>query len=296
MEAMQRDGGVRSVVVGGQPNTGPMQAPSGTRGAEFYSVGDLDADFQVAAQINATAGGLLPSRTEDVYISYMGINIKDQIRKGEDTPVQFLYSAADCRIFYTKDNFWNMTNLWKYAAAAAFTNPEYCVANSTGYGYGSSSNSTSSRSTSAPSTVSPNINPNISYNISGIIEMSKTPHEFPASFSGQQADSVGGSPTKVGQLCGVSTENNAECPGGGFQCISVPACGSIANRCVKTCSTYTNSCGGFKCTFIRKEKQTYQGFSKDIQSGYCPLSNSNCGASLIGPNRVSPSTIPSLKQ
>lgn len=45
--------------------------------------------------------------------------------------MQFL--AADCRIFYTPATFNNFTNLWKHAAAAAWTSPDLCVANSTGY-------------------------------------------------------------------------------------------------------------------------------------------------------------------
>ena len=77
MEAMQHDAGVKSVVVGGQPTDGPMQAPSGSRGAQSYSIHNIDADFEVAKEINATVDALLPSRLEDVYITHMSINIKD---------------------------------------------------------------------------------------------------------------------------------------------------------------------------------------------------------------------------
>lgn len=296
MEAMQHDGGVRSVVVGGQPSGGPMQAPSGTRGAEFYASADLDADFEVAIAINATAGELLPSRVEDVYISYMGVNIKDQIREGEDVPLQFLYLAADCRIFFTPDTFWNMTNLWKYAAAALSTNPEYCVTNSTGYGFASSSRDTAEPITSAPPTVSPNINPNIMHNISGIVEMSNSSIDFPASFSGQQSGVVRSNFAKVGQLCGASTKDDAGCPGGGFVCMAVPSCGSTSSRCVKTCSTYNNACGGFSCQFTSRQIATFQGYNKVVQSGFCPLSNSDCRASVTGPQGFLPTTAPSGKQ
>jgi Peptidase family S41 len=291
MEAMQHDGGVRSVVVGGQPSTGPMQARSGSRGAEFYTIDDLDPDFQVAGQINATAGALLPPRTEDVWIHYMGINIKDQIGEGEDTPLHFLYSAADCRIFSTPETFWNFTNLWKYAASAIWANSELCVADSTGHG---SSSRNITKPTSAPPSASPNINSNMTYNISGIIKASDAQNGFPASFAGQQTDVVRSTFAKTGQLCGASAKNNAGCPGGGFQCISVPSCGSTANRCVKTCSTYNNACGGFRCNFIRKQSQTFKGFTKEIQTGFCPLLGTDCGASVTGPDAFSPTTAPSV--
>jgi hypothetical protein len=288
---MQHDGGVRSVVVGGQPTDGPMQAPSGTRGAEFYSIGDLDADFAVATFMNETAGALLPLRDEGIYVSYLGINIKDQIRENEkeneNTPVQFLYSAADCRIFYTIYTFWNQTNLWKYAAAALSTNPEYCVTNSVGYG-------TTKPSTSAPPTVSPNINTNVSYNISGIINMSSSAIDFPASFSGQQSAVDRQVPTtKAGQTC----KDDAGCRGGAFQCKAVPSCGSISTRCVKTCTSANNTCGGFKCAIDKTTEGTVGGSKKKVHSGYCPLSGSDCRASsLTGPNSFQPSTVPTPKQ
>lgn len=291
MEAMQHDNGVRSVVVGGQPKNGPMQAPSGTRGAEYYSAYDLDADFQVATTINASTGALLSSRVEDVLISYLGINIKDQIRRDEDIPLQFLYLAADCRVFFRLDNFWNMTNLWKYAAAAIFTNPEYCVTNSIGRYYASSANNTSEPSTSATPTPSPNINTNISHNIACIIDLSSSKNALPASFSGQQSDTVTPKSTKIGQTC----KDDTGCPGGGFKCISVSGCGSPATeRCVKTCTTSSRSCGGLNCITTHKDPPKFKNFTPNVQEGYCPLP-SNCLVSVTGPDRYSPTTVPSPK-
>jgi hypothetical protein len=66
-------------------------------------------------------------------INYAQINLRDQIRKGETIPLQFTYEAANCRIFYTPQTFYNYENLWKYAADAIWNNPALCVQNSTGY-------------------------------------------------------------------------------------------------------------------------------------------------------------------
>lgn len=56
------------------------------------------------------------------------------MRASETTPLQFKYDAADCRIFYTLDNVYNMSRLWRDAATAAFDDPARCVDGSTGFG------------------------------------------------------------------------------------------------------------------------------------------------------------------
>lgn len=108
---------------------GPMQAASGTRGARDYSATDtLDNNILYAQEIpqdaNSTDQNFLPNRADtlsDYCITYMGFNLRDQIKEGSDVPLQFLYEAANCRIFYTPETFYNYTALWKYAAAATWT-------------------------------------------------------------------------------------------------------------------------------------------------------------------------------
>jgi hypothetical protein len=133
VEMMHHEAGVRTVAVGGRPSYGPMQAASGSRGAQLYSNYNLDQDFQIASKLNATARDILPSRDEDVWITSASITLRDQIRRGENIPLQFVYDAAKCRIFYTPQTFNNFTNSWKYAADAIWSKPELCVKDSTGY-------------------------------------------------------------------------------------------------------------------------------------------------------------------
>jgi hypothetical protein len=98
--------------VGGRPNTGPMQAVSGSRGAREYDASQLDADFEFVSETieNTTAAALLPNRTDHgMWINTAGINIRDQVRASDNTPLQFKYEAADCRIYYTKANVFNMS-------------------------------------------------------------------------------------------------------------------------------------------------------------------------------------------
>jgi len=140
MEMMHHEAGVRTVVAGGLPHYGPMQTPSMTRGARSYGILDaLDGNIGYAQYLlqfyDDPRQNFLPNRTEalDIYVEYADLNLRDQVRKGSDIPLQFVYEAANCRIFYTSSTFYNQSNLWQYAADAIWTNPSLCVANSTGY-------------------------------------------------------------------------------------------------------------------------------------------------------------------
>ncbi|KAI9709404.1 MAG: hypothetical protein M1812_007681 [Candelaria pacifica] len=133
VEMMHHEAGVRTVVAGGMPRSGPMQIASGSRGAQIYDTDSIDRDIEVALFINETTTGFLPNRTEDVLLDIVTINLRDQIRKDQDIPIQFLYDAADCRIYYTAETIANYSQLWTYAANAIFTDPKLCVAGSTGY-------------------------------------------------------------------------------------------------------------------------------------------------------------------
>ncbi|KAI0185899.1 hypothetical protein EV127DRAFT_514936 [Xylaria flabelliformis] len=147
VEMMNHEAGVRTVTVGGRPTTGPMQAVGGTRGARSLSTDILDNNINFAREllVGTPEADFLPNRTEalDVFVVGAAINLRDQVRAGETTPLQFAYEAADCRIYYTPATVFNYTALWQYAADAIWTDPGLCVAGSTGY-------ATSSSSTKAP--------------------------------------------------------------------------------------------------------------------------------------------------
>ena len=63
------------------------------------------------------------------------INFADAIRADDEseTPLQFIYEAADCRLFQTPDMLHNVTELWR--AAAKIMNGDYdaCVKDSMGH-------------------------------------------------------------------------------------------------------------------------------------------------------------------
>ena len=124
---MHHQAGVRTVVVGGRPELGPMQAVGGTRGAQAYTTVDLDGDIEVAEILNDTLNNILPDRSAGDYINFVEFNIKDAVRPGETFPLQFAYEAATCRIFYTQHTVYNFLNLWNYVIDAIWRNPSLCI-------------------------------------------------------------------------------------------------------------------------------------------------------------------------
>ncbi|KAI1123637.1 hypothetical protein F5Y10DRAFT_251427 [Nemania abortiva] len=147
VEMMHHEAGVRVVTAGGRPTTGPMQAVGGTRGAVAFATDLLDNNINFVRQLleGTSEADFLPNRTEalDVFVVGATINLRDQVRAGDTTPLQFAYEAADCRIYFTPQTIFNYTALWQYAADAIWTNPGLCVAGSTGYATSSKTNGTS---------------------------------------------------------------------------------------------------------------------------------------------------------
>lgn len=133
---MSHQGGVRTIAVGGRPTKGPMQAVSGSRGAAAYSSDVLDTDIR---QVNATLNDLeavsrLPDRRDTgMWINYAGFTMRNQVRQNDPTPLHFRFQAADCRIFYTLKNVYNLKQLWLDAVKATWDDSSLCVEGSTGY-------------------------------------------------------------------------------------------------------------------------------------------------------------------
>lgn len=131
---MSHQAGVRTIAVGGRPETGPMQAASGSRAAAVYSSDDIDRDIDAVARFNPEAYSKLPQLNDTgMWTNYAGISIRNQVRKNDDTPLHFKFQAADCRIFYTLKNVYNMSQLWHDAVKATWDDTSLCVKDSTGY-------------------------------------------------------------------------------------------------------------------------------------------------------------------
>lgn len=151
-EFMKTQGNVQQVVVGGKPQTGPMQGVAGSKGSQVYTwtqvysqvyqVYDLLPDQQ--EEFNKTELGslvyaarpLMRSAYQATGQTQSVINLRDNIRINDDDvmPLEFVYEAADCRLFYTGDMVRDVEAVWKKTADARWGNTkDVCVEGSTGH-------------------------------------------------------------------------------------------------------------------------------------------------------------------
>ncbi|OLN89947.1 hypothetical protein CCHL11_10123 [Colletotrichum chlorophyti] len=103
LELASTQGSAHTLFVGGAPNSGLMEAVSGTPGIRMYC-GDLDIDIWWVAKLNETAKARLPANRNEtgIYVNYADFNLRDQLC-GDDvsTSLQFRYVAADCSLYFT---------------------------------------------------------------------------------------------------------------------------------------------------------------------------------------------------
>ncbi|KAF8848517.1 peptidase S41 family protein-like protein [Acephala macrosclerotiorum] len=145
-ELMKSQGGVRSVAVGGRPQYGPMQGVGGSKGAEVITYSNVVQQVgfvPVAIDILKSKGDTLPTVPDSEFIpdtsdsplgdtSTLGsggrINLRNNMHMGDNsfTPLQFIYEAANCKLFYTPTDLYNISGLWERVADVAW-NKAKCV-------------------------------------------------------------------------------------------------------------------------------------------------------------------------
>lgn len=204
-------------------------------------------------------------------INYAQINLRDQIRKGNTVPVQFIYEAANCRIFYTPQTFYNYTNLWKFAAEAIWTNSSLCVKNSTGYATTNTTDTTGPPIHLLPSaTAAPTSPVKLGSVIMSLLG-------GPATKQTILHDSTGSThkKTKLGSPCNDKT--NPCSPSDRWYCWPkyVSGCDKkgkpiFTPGCVHTCTPvgdycgYNNNCAAFQNSTMKKPSKFKH------QEGFCP--------------------------
>lgn len=139
-ELMKQQAGVKSIALGGRPNTDIIQSIGGVKGTNSFPMSFIlssvlipftyeyihSREFYEKTELGAY-NDLVLSRT----ISSV-TNARDGYRKGDaqNVPLQFVYEKADCRIFYTPAMAVDQVAAWKTYADAAFNGVERCVAGS----------------------------------------------------------------------------------------------------------------------------------------------------------------------
>ncbi|KAH0559692.1 hypothetical protein GP486_003789 [Trichoglossum hirsutum] len=278
MEMMHHEAGVRVVVAGGKPSTGPMQAPSGSRGSRSYATYVLDANIDfiqlLLADQNSPEVNFLPNRTQalDVDVTFASINLFDQVRKGETIPLQFAYEAADCRIFYTPQTAYNYTALWQYAADAIWNKPNLCVQGSTGF----ATTGTNKTNFVGPPSGTPGTFSNLTTHLS-TLNTSSIPH-LTSLNDGITADFR---PRNAGTSNVKSCNGPSDCSDG-FLCSTVNTCqgGKVgpSSQCLPKCFVSLAPCrNGGKCQ-LQSAAGAAVG-SQQLQQGFCaPAANTQkCG-------------------
>lgn len=272
---------MRTVVAGGRPTYGPMQSPAQSRGARMYGTDILDADIDFAREIEDTASAPLPNRTinRDFYVTFASVNLRDEVRQDENVPLQFLYEAANCRIFYTPQTWYNYSALWRYAADAIWIDPALCVQGSVGYA--TTAGSLSGIKTPPSAAPGPNAQPDMT----GVISLSGTPGEFAAAFGG--ANIIPDGSRSFSSLSGTICTGTNHCPGH-FSCEYVTLCDwgekITQQQCVPTCSSTQPRCtNGALCPFERAFRHGPTGELNLYQGSCIPNPPRICGTRV--PNR-----------
>jgi hypothetical protein len=131
LELMVQQSNVRTIAVGGRPQSGPMVSVGGTKGTLVTASIYLQALAQyVVAQFGKDRkqqqewATFVPNPFA-IGISDASINFQDNIRKGKEgagVPTQFLNDTASCRIWYEPDMYLNVTSLWEKTAEVAWGN------------------------------------------------------------------------------------------------------------------------------------------------------------------------------
>lgn len=125
---MTKQAKVKTVAIGGQPGgngaIGTMQAVGGVRGANVYS-------FSLIAELAASASYLNPDPQNQALQALAGkyrdtpmlrsaefdgtVNVRDNVGMDDETqtPLQFVYQAADCRLFYEPQHTVSIESMWK---------------------------------------------------------------------------------------------------------------------------------------------------------------------------------------
>ncbi|ETN45115.1 uncharacterized protein HMPREF1541_09992 [Cyphellophora europaea CBS 101466] len=143
---MSNVGQVPTLAFGGRPLNAPMQIMGGVRGGQAMQADGVSSFFAVTAQqlqvdpsilsaeelqlANDTAP--LPLAAFPVVVTSLGVNLRNAYQEGDDDlPLQFQYQAADCRLFYTLENYLQPSTVWQ-AAKDAVWGGGGCVPGSTG--------------------------------------------------------------------------------------------------------------------------------------------------------------------
>ncbi len=128
LEFMTIEAGVKTIVLGGRPQDGPMQSVGGTKGTNVLDAEYLTAfseylisEFATSARERRAWASVLPEPLP-IRAYEAAVNFLDNIREGDEsmTPTQFTNETANCRLRYTAEMATDPLALWTAVADAAW--------------------------------------------------------------------------------------------------------------------------------------------------------------------------------
>lgn len=157
-ELMREQAKVQTITVGGRPLNQPMQGVGGSKGSQKLPMYGLQQFAEVtvkaaflldgesiAKRINeTTAAGRIYKATQLTKRSYIDANglypqgsvnslNNERMNDTSSTPLEFVYEAADCKLFYTIDTWSKPARMWKAAVDTKWSRfNAKCVPGSTG--------------------------------------------------------------------------------------------------------------------------------------------------------------------
>jgi hypothetical protein len=161
-DMMREQGKVKTLVFGGRPsNRGLMQGVGGTKGPRQYFMRQIRRDVESAYQYATAEQKRWFARqnieTRLLFARAYGnatVNFQDALREGDSsqTPLQYRYEPADCRLYYTAEMVMDVTATWR-AASDARWGGKPCVAG----GFGKAKGSNSARAVKTKTVLVPNL-------------------------------------------------------------------------------------------------------------------------------------------
>ncbi|KAK6085180.1 peptidase S41 family protein [Seiridium cupressi] len=132
---MTRQEGVRTIAMGGRPINQPMQAIGGVKGAQVLEYTNIVQTVSAAVGVNSGQipyGLPVPTTLTSPLLYRSGrLNWLNAYSMNDtDTPLQFVYEAANCKRFYRVQNLVDIRTIWMDAADVAWGGAQ-CVDGST---------------------------------------------------------------------------------------------------------------------------------------------------------------------
>jgi hypothetical protein len=142
-ELLTHQAGVKTIALGGRSNKSKIQAIGGVKGVNNYGYSFIQSLAATAiryggdrrAELNSSVLGT--AYKSDLPFargaSDGGVNVRDGLRQNDtsETPLQFVYEEADCRLYYTPEMTVDATAMWRAAADAAWGTNGKCVTSGT---------------------------------------------------------------------------------------------------------------------------------------------------------------------